>query len=244
MAPAPRRARRTQQMRRDGTIRKLLDAATEALIELGHAVASVQQICARAGVSHGGLFRHFPTREALLVAAAADVGQRLLAQYRQQFEALRAREEPLALALRLVRRSCRSRLNQAWYELAMAARTNPRLRQALAPLARRYYADITALARQLLPDLADALGADFPVLVDTILAVFDGESLHRFVLAKPAVEEPRLALLLTLTRPLSAAAAPPRPRRRRGASAAPPAGASPPTARSRTPTRPGSRPGA
>jgi AcrR family transcriptional regulator len=208
-ASAPRRVRRTQEDRREGTIRKLLDAATEALIEVGYSNTSVQEVSRRAGVSHGGLFRHFATRELLMVAVAEDVGRQLLAGYRQKFEALRTREEPLLVALRLLRDTCRSRLNQAWYELAMAARTSPGLRKALEPLARQYYADIALLARQLLPELAAAFGEQFEVLVDTIIAIFDGESVHRFILKQPAVEERRLELLLRLTQPL----VPPRSRR-------------------------------
>jgi len=197
-------ARRTQEERREATIRKLLDAATDALIEVGYAAASVQEVCARAGVSTGGLFRHFASREALLVAVGEDVGRQQLARYRREFEALRGEGEALELALRLVRNSCRSRLNQAWYELAIAARTNARLKKALAPTAARYYEDIRALARDLLPELAAALGARFDVLVDTIIAVFDGEVLHRYVLPRPKLEEDRLALLLGVTRLLLA----------------------------------------
>lgn len=192
--------RRTQEERREGTIRKLLDAAASALIEIGYAGASVQQICARAGVSQGGLFRHFATREALMVAVAEDIGNQVLAAYRSDFEALRAREEPLQLALRLVRASCRSRPNQAWYELAMAARTNATLRKALGPINARYHRDIEGLARQLLPELARTLGDRFPILVDTIVAVFDGESLHRFVLKKPHLDDARVELLAALAR--------------------------------------------
>ncbi len=95
-------------------------------------------------------------------------------------------------------------MNQAWYELAIAARTNARLKKALAPTAARYYEDIRALARDLLPELAAALGARFDVLVDTIIAVFDGEVVHRFVLPKPKLEEDRIELLLGLTRLLLA----------------------------------------
>jgi AcrR family transcriptional regulator len=197
-------ARRTQEERREATIRKLLDAATDALIEVGYADASVQGVCARAGVSSGGLFRHFASREELMVAVGEDVGQQQLVRYRREFEALRGEREPFELALRLVRNSCRSRLNQAWYELAIAARTNPRLRKALAPTAARYYEDIRALARDLLPELAAALGARFDVLVDTIIAVFDGEVVHRFVLPKPKLEEDRIELLLGVTRLLLA----------------------------------------
>jgi AcrR family transcriptional regulator len=198
--------RRTQVERREATVRKLLDAATDAIIELGYGEASTQEVCRRAEVSTGGLFRHFPSREALMVAVGEDVGHQLLEEYRQRFEALRDERDPLELALRLVRESCRSRLNQAWYELAMAARTNKRLQKAMGPLAERYFDDIAALARELLPDLAGALGDYFPIMVSTIIAMFDGEVVHRFVLKKPLVEEARLQLLLSLTRELVARA--------------------------------------
>lgn len=196
--PVVKPARRTQEERREATIRKLLDAATEALIEVGYAGASVQEICARAGVSHGGLFRHFVTREALMVAVADDVGHKLMARYRETFETLRDLEDPLELALRLVQNATRSRINQAWFELTTAARTNGRLRKALGPLAARYYEEITALGRDLLPELAAATGPTFDVLVDTIIALYDGDVLHRFVHKEPGRDEQRLALLLTL----------------------------------------------
>lgn len=198
--------RRTQEERREATVRKLLDAATEALIEVGYGEASVQEVCKRADVSTGGLFRHFASREELMVAVGEDVGHKLLERYRREFEALRDERDPLELALKLVRGSCRSRLNQAWYELAMAARTNARLKKALAPTAARYYDDIRALARALLPDLVAALGPRFDVVVDTMIAVFDGEVVHRFVLAKPKIEEERLELLVGVVRLLVAGA--------------------------------------
>ncbi len=195
LKPAPRR---TQEERREGTIRKLLDAATETLIDAGYAEASVQAICARAGVSQGALFRHFPTREALMVAVGEDVGNKTLERYRREFEALRGPSEPLVLAMRLVRTHCRSRLNLAWYELASAARTHSTLRKALEPVAARYHADIEALARDLLPGLASQLGDRFTVLVDTIVAIFDGEVVHRFLLKRPRLDEARLELLTGL----------------------------------------------
>jgi len=196
--------RRTQEERREATVRKLLDAATDALIEVGYAEASTQEVCRRAEVSTGGLFRHFPTREALMVAVGEDVGRQLLEDYRKRFEAARNERDPLEVALRLVRESCRSRLNQAWYELAMAARTNKRLQKAMGPLAERYFDDIAALARELLPELAHALGDYFPIMVSTIIAMFDGEVVHRFMLKKPIVEEARVQLLLMITRDLVA----------------------------------------
>jgi len=74
--------RRTQQSRRERTIRKILDAATHTLIEAGYAGASMQAVAVRAEVSQGGLFRHLPTRQALMVAVGEDVGKKLLFRFR------------------------------------------------------------------------------------------------------------------------------------------------------------------
>ena len=187
--------RRTQRERREGTIRKLLDAATDTLVEAGYAETSVQRICDRAEVSQGALFRHFATREELMVAVGADLGARILESYRKKFVTLARRERDLEAALRLVRDACRSRLNQAWYELEIASRTNETLRKALEPVARRYFEDITRLARELLPELALALGPTFDLVVTSIIALFDGETTHRFLVKDPGLEDARLAML-------------------------------------------------
>lgn len=200
--------RRTQQERREGTIRKLLDAATDTLIEHGYAEASVQRICARTELSQGALFRHFPTREALMVAVGEDVGAQLLEGYRKRFARVRKEDDQIVAAMKLLRDTCRSRLNQAWYELAIAARTNDTLRKALEPVARRYFDDIAGVARELLPEVAAALGPAFDVLVATIVAVFDGEQVHRFVLPIPrAVDDARIELLAGAFKALAAARA-------------------------------------
>jgi AcrR family transcriptional regulator len=191
----PEPPRRTQEERRKGTIAKLLDAAAAALIEDGYAAASVQNVCSRAALSQGALFRHFATREALMVAVGEDVGREMLTRYRRDFETLRHEGEPLTLALRLVRRRCRSRLNQAYYELIVAARTSTALRRGLRPVAERYHREIAALAAELLPAVAAAAGEGFPALVATVVAAFDGEALHRFVTSDAAIDEQRLEIL-------------------------------------------------
>jgi AcrR family transcriptional regulator len=188
--------RRTQKERRETTIRKLLEAATDTLIEVGYAGASVQRICDRAELSQGALFRHFPTREELMVAVGADVGARILDQFKKKFAAAATRESDVPAALRLVRDACRSRLNTAWYELELAARTNETLRRALGPVLRRYFTDITALARDVLPGVAARLGPNFDLLVTSVIMMFDGETTHRFLVRDAAVEDARLELLV------------------------------------------------
>ena len=66
---------------------RLLDAASAAFVERGADDVSLEEIARRAGVGIGTLYRHFPTRQALLEAV-----------YRDQVETLSARAEELLRA--------------------------------------------------------------------------------------------------------------------------------------------------
>jgi len=66
---------------------RLLDAASAAFVEHGADDVSLEEIARRAGVGIGTLYRHFPTRQALLEAV-----------YRDQVELLSARAEELLKA--------------------------------------------------------------------------------------------------------------------------------------------------
>src|SRR5271169_1162225 len=56
---------------RPGSAReKLVDAATSVIRRKGYAATSVDELCARAGVTKGAFFHHFPSKDTLAVAAA------------------------------------------------------------------------------------------------------------------------------------------------------------------------------
>lgn len=58
-------------LRERGTARRrLLDAAVDVIRSKGLAGTTVDDLCAAAGVSKGAFFHHFPSKEALAVAAA------------------------------------------------------------------------------------------------------------------------------------------------------------------------------
>jgi AcrR family transcriptional regulator len=82
----PAEAKESRPMRADAqrNYARLLDAASAAFVEHGADDVSLEEIARRAGVGIGTLYRHFPTRQALLEAV-----------YRDQVESLNARAEQL-----------------------------------------------------------------------------------------------------------------------------------------------------
>ena len=84
-SPAPR----TRREERTATSRaRILDAAVTCLVESGYAGATTLRIQARAGVSRGRLLHHFPSRDALLVAASRHLAVERLNSSGQRAEGL------------------------------------------------------------------------------------------------------------------------------------------------------------
>jgi AcrR family transcriptional regulator len=88
-APAETETREPRPMRADAqrNYARLLGAASAAFLEHGADDVSLEEIARRAGVGIGTLYRHFPTRQALLEAV-----------YRDQVELLSARAGELGRA--------------------------------------------------------------------------------------------------------------------------------------------------
>lgn len=187
--------RRSQQQRREQSQRRLLDATTDVLIEHGYAGATVQTIVRRAGLSQGALFRHFDNRLALMRAVANDIGDRLLERYIERFRALQGgqNQDWLMLSLELLRDNCRSPLQQAWFELLIAARTDPDLHQTLAPVWARNQRETIALAARLLPEAYASLGHQrFAEMVDAVVSLFHGEAVDQMVRSDDSADQARL----------------------------------------------------
>ena len=206
MTEAPERerhpvaGRRTQQQRRTATIERILDATVEALGELGYTATTIGEVCRRSGVSSGGVFRHFPARLDLMVAAADAVRERQFANFRLGLAQLGGpgdSPESVRECLRLLRAACRAPINAARYELLGAARTDPALRARLAPMAQRYHAQIAEFGRTL-PIASRFEPAEFDTLLFTIVHLLDGEAVAAVVHPQPEQEEPRLALVAQL----------------------------------------------
>ena len=139
--PVPAQATAPRPMRADAqrSYDRLLQAAVAAFAEHGADDVSLEEIARRAGVGIGTLYRHFPTREALvealyrkeladLCAAAAELlkshaPEQALRAWMDLFADYVAAKQEMADALRAVFAAGSVTVSQAREELTVAVRT-------------------------------------------------------------------------------------------------------------------------
>ncbi|HUR75654.1 MAG TPA: helix-turn-helix domain-containing protein [Sporichthya sp.] len=157
----------------------ILDAAVNCLAEKGYADTTTLAIQARAGVSRGRLLHHFPSRDALLVAAAQHLaGARLLdgERWGAEFPAESSGRERIVRATE----RCWSTFDQPYFwaavELWVACRTRPELRETLRPEEHRLGAAIRqTVAAMYGPKLA--AHPNFPAVRDLLFTSMRGVAL-------------------------------------------------------------------
>jgi AcrR family transcriptional regulator len=165
--------RRTQAQRREGTIGALLEASVRCLTERGYAATSTAAVCAEAGVSQGALFRHFPTRQALLVATAEHVATRNVAAFRATTDGAAVDTvDDVAAVLGHLRAAVLSPANQTWRELLVAARADSDLRAALLPARELLQAQMLDVAGDLWGDRLSV--DDLPAVLSIVVNMLDG----------------------------------------------------------------------
>jgi AcrR family transcriptional regulator len=188
---------RTQQQRREETVARLLDACIDTIVEVGYARASAAVIAKRAQVSHGALFRHFPTMGDFMAATALEVMRRQLDLFTKQVAEIPADQPALEAALTILRDVTGNSTNTVMYELLVAARTDEKLKVTLQAVLVEYGANIYDVARSL-PGADRFPPETFGALVAILTNVFDGAAIVRAVLPQPDIETSRIQLMTSL----------------------------------------------
>jgi len=188
---------RTQRERREATVAGLLDASIATIAEIGYARASAKTIARRAGVSDGALFRHFETMGDFMAATAQEVLRRQLELISKQVAEIPADSAALEAVLTLLRDLTANSNNAVVYELLIAARTDEKLRTALAEVLDEYGAKIYETARGF-PGVEAFPEELLPNVVALLTNTFDGAAIIRTVLPQPEIEAKRIPLLLQL----------------------------------------------
>jgi len=141
--------RTTQGERTRAMRRRLMEATVDSLVELGWAGTTTTVVSRRAGVSRGAQLHHFPSKQALVVAAVEHLTDLRRDDMRRHAEQLpddgRIRGVLEILAAQFV-----SPVFFAALELWVAARTDAELRESVGPLERRIGRETHAYAVELL----------------------------------------------------------------------------------------------
>lgn len=194
----PRPPRRTQKQRRATTRQGLLDATIESLVEAGYAGTTTTEVCRRAGVSQGALFKHFATKAELVAATAEHLFANLIDTFRAGLPAQGGSEDRAALVVQQLWSVFQQPRLGAAFELYVAARTDPELARRLAPVSARHSENMRRLAHELFPEAAH--DAAFDAFVDLGISALQGAALSRALLPAEGVHTSMLAVLTTLLR--------------------------------------------
>lgn len=190
--------RRSQAQRREQTIAKLVQATIDCLVDLGYSGTTTAAIAQQAGLSQGAIFRHFDSRQALLIQSMEDVADRFIQSYREQAMLLRQQhKEDLMVALHALRNVVSSREQIAWFEVQQAARTDQALCQAFRPVFLRNQEENVALGKALFPDTLAKLPMN-EQLIQLLILMFHGQTLDAHIEQNPDKEQEMLALATTL----------------------------------------------
>lgn len=168
--------RRTQWERRAETRGRLLEATTECLAELGWAGTSTTEVARRAGVSRGAQQHHYPTKMLLVAAAVEHMLETQRRAFERAFAGLPASRRNVSGAIDLLWKIFRSAPSLALMELAMAARTDPTLRELSIDINERTVQIIVATFRRLFPT-SDA-GDGTATLIRGLFAMLIGLALQ------------------------------------------------------------------
>jgi AcrR family transcriptional regulator len=178
---------------------RLVDATRALLVAHGIAGTSTAAVAAAAEVSQGALFKHFPTKPALLAAAVEQILADLVSGFSAEAAAaLAAGGDPVTVACAALWRIFRRPELRAVFELYLAARTDDALAARLAPILERHHATILGHARTLFPAAA-AANPEFDGAVDAIVFAMQGAALGMFSHA-PAEQPAHLDFLERLAR--------------------------------------------
>jgi AcrR family transcriptional regulator len=198
-AVAVQRPRRTQAARTAATRAQLLDATIECLSELGYARTTTSEIAERAGVSRGAQLHHFPTKAELVITAVDHLFARRHEEFVAAIAALPAGADRAAAAIDLLWKMVSGPTFFAWLELAVAARTDPDLRDSVATLSQRFMEVVRTTFPQLFPPPTQP-NAFYEVAPMFVFALMDGLAVNQMHARDPESLDKVLTALKSLAR--------------------------------------------
>ena len=191
---------RTQQERRQDTKRKLLRATIDCLIEEGYNAVTTTKVCQRSGMSQGAIFKHYPTKHALLTAAIERLYEQLIDTYQLLVKGIPTTGDRIPICLQALWTLFELPELLAVFDLHTAARTDLVLQKALEPFESRHREHIRQVAANIFPEAAD--NPKLQAGIDLVLMVVQGTAVGNLALREPDVQRLRAKTLERVARVL------------------------------------------
>jgi len=185
--------RPTQQERSALTQHKILQATIDCLVEYGYGGLTTNLVCRRAGCSQGAIFKHFPTKAALVSSAVNELYTELVEQYRGMFRSIPDDENRLRESLDKLWELFQQPRLLVVYDLHTAARTDPELKKFMGPKEQAHRSSIRDLAMELYPEAAGS--PLFVGAIDVLLNAIQGAAVGSMALFQPEVHAQRMLAL-------------------------------------------------
>ncbi|HEY2205575.1 MAG TPA: helix-turn-helix domain-containing protein [Pseudonocardia sp.] len=203
MAQTGQREPRTQEQRSGSTRSLILDAAVECLVAEGYERTTTVTVQARAGVSRGRLLHHFPSRAALLVAAAHHLADSRIQEMERWIAEWSPGSPSGAARVDRATELLWSTFTQPYFWAAMelwtAARTDDDLRQQLVPAERRIGRGVRHVIDTMYgPEHSSH--PDFPQLRELLFTSMRGVALSYAIQPRDPRTDPRLLFWRKLAR--------------------------------------------
>jgi AcrR family transcriptional regulator len=185
--------RMTQQERSAQTQHKILQATIDCLVEHGYVGLTTNLVCKRAGCSQGAIFKHFPTKAVLVSSAVNELYGELVEQYRDMFRSIPDDQDRFKESLNKLWELFQQPRLLVVYDLHTAARTDPELRQVMAPKEQAHRSSIRELATELYPEASKS--PFFVGAIDILINSIQGAAIGSMVLLQPEVHDQRMIVL-------------------------------------------------
>lgn len=178
---------------------RLLEATLWCIVDKGYAATSTNDVVRRAKVSRGALAHHFPTKAALVNAAAGHLVAKRALEFESQMARLEPEQRTPAAALDILWSFYEQPECRALMELSIAARHDSELRSLMKSWDDKYIEVLRISAAEVFPDVVAQPFGD--VVLRSITALYDGLSLYDLVQEGPRqkVAEVRALLIATVT---------------------------------------------
>lgn len=152
----------------------IIESAIRCFVELGYARTTTTVIAEKAGLSRGAMLHHFPSKVDIVRAAVEFLHAKRLRAFRKAM----SKETGAIDHIRLGIDSYWAHVNHPWFvaffELAVAARTDPDLARILRPAQEAFEREWQAVSRELFPEWRDANAERFDLAFDLTRHVLEG----------------------------------------------------------------------